>query len=119
MENKYNSNTKDEPLNQNNMSLKRIFVSIASYRDSECKFTISDLFQKALYPQNVFVGVCLQINFKEDEQEEIEIQKLELKYPNQIRIHKMESSQARGPCYARHFAQKLWKGEEYYLQIDR
>jgi hypothetical protein len=35
---------------------RSIFVNLASYRDTECKRTIIDLFQKAETPRNVFVG---------------------------------------------------------------
>jgi hypothetical protein len=32
------------------ISLKSIFVSICSYRDTECQYTIKDLFEKSQYP---------------------------------------------------------------------
>jgi hypothetical protein len=35
---------------------RNIFVNIASYRDTECKRTIIDLFLKAEHPDNIFVG---------------------------------------------------------------
>jgi hypothetical protein len=38
-----------------------IFVSIASYRDAECKKTLFDLFYKADHPFRIFVGLVLQI----------------------------------------------------------
>ena len=43
---------------------EKIFVCIASYRDSELKRTVVDLFVKAQYPQNIFVGeyhVCCML----------------------------------------------------------
>ena len=42
------------------MKPNSIFVSIASYRDRECKKTIHDIFSKAANPFSVFVGVCEQ-----------------------------------------------------------
>ena len=37
-----------------------IFVSVASFRDDECKDTIADMYAKAKDPNNVYVGVCQQ-----------------------------------------------------------
>ena len=39
---------------------KTIFVSIPSYRDPECQYTIQNLFQTATFPERIFVGVCMQ-----------------------------------------------------------
>jgi len=36
----------------------------------------------------------------------------------QIRTVVLDHSDAKGPCYARALAQNLWRGEEFYLQID-
>lgn len=38
----------------------RIFVSIPSFRDSECQHTLIDLFSKAAHPERIFVGLCWQ-----------------------------------------------------------
>lgn len=38
----------------------RIFVSIASYRDPECRWTVASLFQHADKPSLVHVGVAWQ-----------------------------------------------------------
>ena len=35
-----------------------IFVSICSYRDSECQHTVKDLFDKAAYPGRISLGIC-------------------------------------------------------------
>ena len=42
------------------METASIFVSIPAYRDPECQYTIIDLFQKAVHPERIFVGVCWQ-----------------------------------------------------------
>ena len=34
-----------------------IFVNVASFRDTECKRTLIDLFLKAEHPENIFVGM--------------------------------------------------------------
>ena len=46
------------------MNPNSIFVSIASYRDRECKKTIHSLFENAVSPLSVFVGVCEQNKIK-------------------------------------------------------
>eukprot|EP01119_Soliformovum_irregulare_P002400 TRINITY_DN12658_c0_g1_i1.p1 TRINITY_DN12658_c0_g1~~TRINITY_DN12658_c0_g1_i1.p1 ORF type:complete len:350 (+),score=63.14 TRINITY_DN12658_c0_g1_i1:195-1244(+) len=90
-----------------------IFVAIPSYRDSECQWTVKDLFEKAKFPDRVFVGICWQY----DEEEDKECFKIQTR-PDQVRIHRMDWKEARGPCLARSLAQKLFRDEEYYLQID-
>ena len=44
------------------------FVSVASYRDPECQWTIKDAFQKADHPELVRFGVAWQWDAKEDAQ---------------------------------------------------
>ena len=36
----------------------------------------------------------------------------------QVREIRIPWQEATGPCKARHLAQQLWNGEEYFLQID-
>ncbi len=43
-----------------------IFVSIAAYRDDECKDTVSDLFERAARPDRIFVGVVQQLKSIEE-----------------------------------------------------
>lgn len=90
----------------------RIFVSIASYRDSETAATIRDLFARASFPERVFVGVCTQI------MPETDAACLPDDHPNvrELRIHAKDS---RGPCWARyHILDQLLQDEDYVLQID-
>ena len=46
---------------------KKIFVSIASYKDFDVINTIIDCFDKANNPNDVFVGLCLQDTEQEQE----------------------------------------------------
>jgi [Skp1-protein]-hydroxyproline N-acetylglucosaminyltransferase len=93
-----------------------IFVSIPSYRDPECQWTIKDLFEKAIFPDRIFVGICWQYDM-EDTNEDAHCFEIQLRQ-NQIRTINMHWKNARGPCIARHIAQTLWQNEKYYLQID-
>ena len=91
----------------------RIFVSIASYRDTECQWTIKDLFEKALNPERISVGICWQfVPGDDDDCFEIETR------PEQCRVLEFHAKDSRGVCWARHQTQKLWQGEEFTLQID-
>ena len=91
-----------------------IFVAIPSYRDPECRHTVDDLFSKATILDRVFVGICLQTDSDDDTQSY-----LESKYfSSKVRVYWVDYREAAGPCVARAQAQKLWQGEEFYLQID-
>ena len=95
-----------------------IFLSIAAYRDDECKDTVYDLFEKASRPERVFVGVVQQIkDVSEDCFEQCEKCR-ERKRSGHIRQIDYDFTQARGPCFARYQATKLWRGEELFMQID-
>ncbi len=91
----------------------RIFVNIASYRDTECQWTVKDLFDKAAEPDRVFVGICWQFVPGEDDD-----CFLEQTRPDQCRVAEFHAKDSRGVCWARRHSQKLWQGEEYTLQID-
>lgn len=96
-----------------------IFVSIASYRDDECKDTVIDIFNKATNPTNVFVGVVQQntADQKEDCFDKCDACATR-KRAGYIRVLNFSHLDAKGPTFARYQASKLWRGEEFYLQID-
>lgn len=95
------------------MSVPRIFVNIASYRDSECQWTIKDLFDKARYPDRIFVGICWQFVPDEDAACFQTLTRLE-----QCRTIEVHAHESQGVCWARAKTQQLWRGEEFTLQID-
>jgi hypothetical protein len=43
-----------------------IFVSIISYRDTECQHTLASLFETAKRPERIYVGLVWQLSEKED-----------------------------------------------------
>lgn len=90
-----------------------IFVSIASYRDPECQWTIRDLFEKARRPDRVFVGLCFQF-ISPDDDDCFEV----VTRPEQVRCTGFDARQSLGACWAKTEAQRLWQGEDYVLQID-
>ncbi len=96
-----------------------IFISVASYRDSECSNTINSIFSKAKWPKNVYIGICEQNNYKEGHDHELCLNPdIERLYSKNIKITRIDYTQAKGPTYARYFCSKLWTGQEYYFQID-
>lgn len=93
-----------------------IFVSVASFRDSQCPFTVADIFAKAKYPGRVKVGICQQ-NAPED------VDCLShsgiTPFLRNIRVMRLVADEARGPVYARALIeQNLFQDEAYYLVID-
>ena len=102
-----------------------IFVSIPSYRDPQCADTLFDLFEKAACPFRIYVGVCQQNHPIMDRDILTEYKKRVQKhhgvhdFSSQIRVLKMDYTQAKGPVYARALIeQNLYRGEKYYLMID-
>jgi hypothetical protein len=90
-----------------------IFVSIASYRDDVCNSTLKSLYEMSKNPKNIYVGICQQNKSDEDKDCLITFEN----NPN-ISILRIPHTEAKGPTYARYLCSTLWKGEEYYLQID-
>ncbi len=96
-------------------SLPRIFVSIASYRDTDCAATIADLFAKAARPERVFVGVLWQIAPEDD----ATCTQVPERWRSQVRGETVDAGKSLGVCWARHRIQaRFWQNEPYYFQID-
>lgn len=92
---------------------EKIFISIASYRDSEVINTILNAYNNAKNKNNIVFGVYLQ----DSEEDKIDLSEL----PNEINIkyEKVNWYKARGPIFARYKIYKLFYNNElYYLQID-
>ncbi len=98
------------------MTLPRIFVSIACYRDAECPHTLASLFSQALHPERVFAGVLWQLIPEEDD----DCTEIPASVPlAQVREQRVHANESKGACWARHrILAELWKGEEFVLQID-
>lgn len=95
---------------------QRIFVSIACFRDSECRWTVKDLFRTADAPDRVSVGVVWQIDEQEDG-EFAHLRGLDTAVRERVREVRVDWREASGPCWARHRAQQLLGGEDYFLQV--
>ena len=101
-----------------------IFLMIASYRDFQCRETITSAFKKADHPERLYVGAvdqivpgdigCLDIAVPCEQDPEQMI----CKYRNQISIYKMDASMATGPVTARHIGDRMYRGQYYVMQMD-
>ena len=92
--------------------MKSIFVQIASYRDPELVPTIKDCIAKAKHPERLTFGVCWQNSPDESEVEDF------LKSVPKLTYLNVPHFSSRGLCWARSLIQKMYKGEDYTLQID-
>lgn len=92
----------------------RIFVSIAAFRDPECQKTLVELFEKAARPERISVGLVWQ----HDPVEDAAYFDLQPARRDQVRELRLDWRESLGVCWARFLAQALWRGEEFYLQID-
>eukprot|EP00960_Hanusia_phi_P054189 762564-Hanusia_phi.AAC.3 len=80
--------------------------------------TVQDLYRKAKLPNRVHVGLISQVDFEEDGECFLHEDDLPDGCSKNVRETRIHWKEARGPCWARFLAQKLWAGEKYVLQID-
>mmetsp|Transcript_96358 Transcript_96358/g.144237 ORF Transcript_96358/g.144237 Transcript_96358/m.144237 type:complete len:582 (-) Transcript_96358:29-1774(-) len=105
-------------------SQETIFVAVASYRDPECLPTVEDIFLRAKHPERIRVGIIDQIS-EGDTPCNQPVEPCE-QNPDQILCkygHLVESVEypARfmvGPTFARHIANRLYRGEYFSMQVD-
>ena len=93
-----------------------IFVLIGCYRDPELQWTLKDLFEKAKKPENIFVGICLQYDMKDNEDKHLF--EIPFSHPEQLRIYEVDYRNGKGCCWSKSRAQKLWKNEKWILMVD-
>lgn len=91
-----------------------IFVSVASYRDADCAATLKSMFANATHPRRVMAGVCEQNT--DDLAERCTAEGFE--WWDRVRRVTVPAAEAAGPTYARHLCASLYRGEDYFCQID-
>jgi hypothetical protein len=101
-----------------------IFLMIASYRDFQCRETITSAFQRSDHPERLFIGAvdqvvagdtgCLDIDIPCS----VDANQPICKYRDQISIYKMDASIATGPVTARHIGDRMYRGQYYVMQMD-
>lgn len=92
--------------------MKRIFLQIAAYRDTELVPTVQDALAQATHPERISFGICWQYM-------DVELHYIDLLKPFvNCRIDAIPARYSQGLGWARNKAQQLWQGEEYTLQTD-
>ena len=91
----------------------KIFVSVPSYRDTECAATVESMIRAATFPRRVFVGVYEQ-NAEPRESCATEVARL----AGAVRVVSVGAEKATGPCSARYQCAALMRDEDVYLQVD-
>ena len=86
-----------------------IFVSLAAYRDLEVRKTIESAISNASNKNDIYFGVFSQA----DDHEFIDASDI----PNVLQ-RRVPASEAKGAGYARSIAEKMYDGQDYFLQID-
>ena len=118
-----------------------IFVSLGTYRDPYCPMTIKSLYKNAKSPDKLFVGLLQQNCFEkvcrtgvlvggkvEDTSTDVDCYEEFCKSDEginsgacnngNVRLFNVNESESLGPYMARYMGAKLYRGEEFYLQID-
>ena len=88
----------------------QIFVQIAAYRDSEVVPTLRDCVARAAHPGRLRFGIC----WRRGEDETLE----EFGSDPRVRVYSIPWHRSPGLCWARSICQKLWRKEDYTLQLD-
>jgi hypothetical protein len=104
---------------------RTVFVAIASYRDWQCKHTVTSIFDRAKHPERIRVAVVDQIVDGDDICDEPIRETCDTfpdqticKYANQIDVYQMDAPLAVGPVFARHIGHRQYRGEYYAMQSD-
>ncbi len=94
-----------------------IFVAIASYCDPELVSTIENCLAKAMRPEKLRFGICLQYDDKGGP--DVDRNCLDrFAADERFRIVKFDHAASEGGCWARHQVQQMYRGETYTLQVD-
>lgn len=116
-----------------------IYLSISSYRDETCRHTVAGAFREAKHPERLFVGIVQQNcnvqncmtgvgwgNNREwvpqNHPDTDCIEQFCVDNPKtcarQVRILRLGERESYGPFFGRYLSSKLYRGENFLLQID-
>ncbi|MGV3346069.1 GlcNAc-transferase family protein [Enterobacteriaceae bacterium LUAb1] len=112
------------------MESTTIFISIASYRDTELLPTLYNMLKEAADPSRLHISVCWQddndiqpflqqgmtlISSESDQDCTLHIFHWQNAIIHIAAVHYFDS---KGACWARNLAERYYKQEDYFLQID-
>jgi hypothetical protein len=101
-----------------------IFVAVASYRDPECLPTVDDIYLRAKYPERIRVAIVDQrvqgdascstptVPCKMSPEQVL------CKYSHLIDSMEVAAQYMVGPVFARHLANRMYRGEYFAMQVD-
>lgn len=116
-----------------------IYLSISTYRDESCPYTLKNAFLNAKHPEKLFVGIVQQNCdsnvcytgtgwgntrrwVSQDHKDTDCIEKFCKTNPiiceKQIQILRLSERESYGPFFGRYVNSKLYRGENHFLQID-
>ena len=94
-----------------------IYVSIASYRDWECPLTVTDLYERAEFPERIRVAIIEQrqpddamVCNRPEQDCATHPEQMLCKYAHLIEYFEMDSTLGVGPVFARHVAHRYYRG---------
>ncbi len=90
-------------------------MSIAAYRDPELGPTIEDCLAKARFPERLRFGVCWQHAADEPAPSCFDGRAAR---EGRIDVVDVDWTESGGMCWARAESMKLWRGEDWFLQLD-
>jgi hypothetical protein len=97
--------------------VKTIYVSLATMDDEETKVTIENIFNDALHPERIFIGLSCSTNDKKFYKEMLKLSKdknIKLLYTKL----KKNNFKDYGTGQARFKAHSMYDGQDYFLQCD-
>lgn len=92
------------------------FVQLAAYREPELAATITSCIDRAVHPERLRFGVCLQYDDAITDAGSDCLDHLGERAELRVALYPAELS--RGGCWARFEAQGLYDGEDFTLQVD-
>lgn len=92
--------------------MKRIFISVASFVDSELEKTLLSAFSQAKYKGRLVFGVLNQTPTAKVDRTML------TRHGLPLRLLQVTPEESQGAAWARAVVQTLFDGEDYYLQID-
>ena len=106
------------------ISERTIYVAIASYRDYQCRDTVTSIFSRAKFPERVRVGVTDQIVEGEDGPCDApyrpckeDPEQMLCKYKSQLDVYQVDAPLATGPVFARHLGHRMYRGGKFHYNI--
>ncbi|CAM9100166.1 unnamed protein product, partial [Ectocarpus fasciculatus] len=97
---------------------------IASYRDFQCRETITKAFLRADDPSRLFIGAVDQIVAGDIGCLTMEVpcsqdpSQVMCTYRDQISVYEMDATIATGPVTARHIGDRMYRGQYFVMQMD-